>query len=134
MKIEIQIPDQVFNEDPTYKLYFEVIQQMVNRMAVSHFKYGRCDSNAKTGSSETLFCGLQRMSMYDPRGIDQGIIWPPDAKKKPLDTGNTENLVDTANFVVIEAVYPKHPKAHFKAQTSKQSPGIFFKEEYEDTK
>ena len=105
MQIVLTIPDQVWNEDPTYSIFFEKLQEMVNRMAMSHYKYGRIDNNAKLGLIDEMKSGRKRLAMYE-------------------ETGNTENLLDAANFFVIEATYPQHPKAHFKAQTSKQSPGL----------
>lgn len=32
-----------------------------------------------------------------------------------LDTGNTEDLVDAANMLLLEFVFGKHPKKHFKS-------------------
>lgn len=126
MEIKIQIPDQVYNEDPTYAEYFTKVQAMVDRMAMSHYKYGRVDDNAKLAEVDELKNALQRISMYDPANILQAPIWP--SKAKEVSTGNTENLLDAANFLIIEAIFPKHPKAFFKAQTSAQSPGLTFKD------
>ena len=44
--------------------------------------------------------------------------------KDKLDSGNTENLIDAANGLVLERMFPDHPKAHFKCQTTAESPGI----------
>lgn len=109
MDITLRIPDQVWNEDPTYPEYFKALQAMVDRMAMSHFKYGRIDNNAKCAEVDEIASGMQRMDMYNL-------------------TGNIENLYDAANFFVIESVYPKHKKAHFKSQTSSESPGLIYKE------
>lgn len=131
MKIEIEIPDQVWNEDPTYVAYFEAVQQEVNRMAVSHYKYGRVDNNAKLSDVDEIRSGLKRLTMYSTKGLTKeqvDILWGED-KRKPLNTGNTENLLDLANFVRLEYLFPKHPKAFFRAQTSAQSPGLTFTEE-----
>lgn len=40
-----------------------------------------------------------------------------------IETGNTEWLVDAANFLMIEFMLPAHPRAHFKATDSHESPG-----------
>jgi hypothetical protein len=40
------------------------------------------------------------------------------------ETGNTEFLADVANFAMIEFMYPKHSKAHFKDTDSNESPGL----------
>jgi hypothetical protein len=118
MKIEINIPDQVWSEDPTYLQYFRLLQAMVDRMAMSHFKYGRVDNNAKLAEVDEMKSGRKRLWMYDGIG--------DEAEGKKGNTGNTENLLDAANFFIIEAIFPKHPKAKFKAQTSEQSPGLTF--------
>jgi len=39
------------------------------------------------------------------------------------DTGNTEWLMDVANFAMIEFMRPAHKRAHFKATDSSASPG-----------
>jgi hypothetical protein len=44
--------------------------------------------------------------------------------EKYKDTGNTEWLVDAANFLMFEFMYPKHRKAHFRATEGGESPGI----------
>lgn len=114
MEITIKIPDQVYKEDPTYKKYFEGLQMMVNRMAVSHFKYGRIDHNA--GKIDEMKSGRQRLWMYDGKG--------PRAGNKEGNTGNTENLLDAANFFLIEFTHPQHRKAEFRAQSASESPGL----------
>lgn len=43
--------------------------------------------------------------------------------RKYADTGNTEYLVDVANFAMIEFMLPRHPTAHFKAEDAAASPG-----------
>ncbi len=44
-------------------------------------------------------------------------------------TGNTEYLMDVANYAMIEFMRPGHPKAHFKATDSKASPGRIWRGE-----
>ena len=39
-------------------------------------------------------------------------------------TGNTENLVDAANFLMAEWKYPSHINAHFSETDPGKSPGI----------
>jgi hypothetical protein len=109
MQIILTIPDQVYSEDPAYTKYFEILQGMVNRMAVSHYKYGPIKPNATTCEVDELASARKRERMY-------------------LETGNTENLWDEANFVIIEAMFPQHEKAHFRSQTSAESPGLEFRE------
>jgi len=68
---------------------------MYDRMCVSFFKYGLVekgypDKVDAIGSLE------KRLENYK-------------------NTGNTEWLMDVANFAMIEYMRPRHPKAHFKA-------------------
>lgn len=42
---------------------------------------------------------------------------------KYLSTGNTEWLIDAANFLMMEFVVPSHKKAHFRPTDSHESPG-----------
>ncbi len=46
-----------------------------------------------------------------------------DARKKYLATGNTEWLIDAANNLMMEFMFPSVEGAHFKATESKESPG-----------
>jgi len=94
---------------------------MVNRMAVSHYKYGKIDGNAP--GVDELKSGLQRAAMYDTRYLKSKKIWK-GCTSKPLNTGNTENLLDTANFMLLEYLFPKHREAEFEAQPSSASPGL----------
>lgn len=116
MNITLNIPDQVWTEDPSYQKYFELLQQMVNRLAMSHYKYGPIEDNAVIGEVDEMLSGRKRLWMYDGIG--------PEAEGKKGNTGNVENLLDAANFFLIETMFPKHVKSHFKAQTSEQSPGL----------
>lgn len=42
---------------------------------------------------------------------------------KYLSDGNTEWLMDVANFAMIEFMHPAHPRAHYDPQDSDTSPG-----------
>jgi hypothetical protein len=42
---------------------------------------------------------------------------------KYIETGNTEFLMDAANFAMIEFMFPSHPSAHFRPTDSNESPG-----------
>jgi hypothetical protein len=103
MIFEINIPDQVIEEEPELKDYLAALQQMTNRMAFSHFKYGNMSD--KFPDSAKAADGVEmRMEMY-------------------RSTGNTENCLDAANYAVIEHLFPAHKNAHFRAQASHESPG-----------
>jgi hypothetical protein len=50
-----------------------------------------------------------------------------DAKRrirKYEQTGNTEWLMDAGNFLMFEFMYPRNSKAHFKATSHEESPGL----------
>ena len=76
---------------------------MVARMEMSWFKYGdfRDGYPHKIDAIASL---NQRLDKY-------------------AETGNTEFLVDAANFAMIEFMAPRHPKAFFKSTDSDESPG-----------
>jgi len=72
-------------------------------MGVSYHKYGTIQNNfphRRVGVDNAL----QRIDMYQ-------------------EDGNLEWLIDAANYLLIESLRPSHPKAHFEATTSEQSPG-----------
>lgn len=46
-----------------------------------------------------------------------------DRLRKYAETGNTEFLVDAANFAMIEFMLPSHPNAFFEGTDDDQSPG-----------
>lgn len=76
-----------------------------NRVEVSYYKYGPARKNYKTGNVQALPSMERCIEKYN-------------------STGNTEYLVDAANYLMFEFMYPQHPKAHFKATDSKDSAGI----------
>jgi len=43
--------------------------------------------------------------------------------RKYAETGNTEWLIDAANFAMIEFMHPRHPHAHFTGTDDDASPG-----------
>lgn len=82
----------------------DFIQKMKNRIVVSHYKYGWM-SDTYPELADAIACLEERLELF----------------KK---TGNTEYLVDVANFAMIEYMHPRHPNAHFKGTDSDQSPGL----------
>ena len=118
-EITITIPDQVWQEDENYSRYFEAVQFMVNRMAMSHYKYGPIgDRGDEMRGLDDMLSLRYRLCMYDGEG---------PRPEKPVNTGNTENLLDAANFALLEYLFPRHPKAKFRAQSSNESPGLAYK-------
>lgn len=87
----------------------DFVQKMKNRMIASFYKYGPLAKNANRKDPETRIDEIaslkERLELYE-------------------ETGNTEWLVDAANFAMIEFMYPQHPNAHFRATDSKESPGV----------
>jgi hypothetical protein len=81
----------------------DFVDKMMNRMSVSYHKYGPLADGfpAKVDAVESL---KKRLEKY-------------------AETGNTEWLVDAANFAMIEFMRPRHPAAHFQGTDSHASPG-----------
>lgn len=108
MKIEFEVNDLFLREDPDAERFLGGIQLMLNRMSVSHFKYGNMRDKYPE-SARAIDSADKRREMYD-------------------ESGNTEDCLDAANFYVIEYVRPSHTAAHFEAQSSQQSPGLVWNE------
>ena len=78
-------------------------QGMADRMAVSFAKYGAV-KDAYPHRVDAIKSLKARLERYER-------------------DGNTEWLMDVANFAMIEFMHPKHPEAHFRPTDSKESPG-----------
>lgn len=145
MEIKLQLPDSVWAADKDFSRFAEALQLMLNRMAVSHFKYGLMANSVKDGT-DCAKSGRQRLTMYDgknwsdtcdcefevqPGGYIEHQSWCVLQRKHIPQggTGNTENLLDAANFFVIEHLFPRHAKAHFFEQETRHSPGLATVEE-----
>lgn len=79
------------------------VKGMKDRMVVSFFKYG------------PIAAGF-------PHKVN-AITSLTDRLRKYAETGNTEFLMDAANFAMIEFMHPAHPNAFFEGTDSDQSPG-----------
>ena len=79
------------------------LEGMLARMAMSYFKYGNVADAypSRVNAVESLKLRLEKYA----------------------ETGNTEYLMDAANFAMIEFMHPAHPDAHFEATDSDGSPG-----------
>lgn len=86
----------------------QFVQYMKNRMVASHFKYGSVKGAAKKGI-DFLKDVERRVSLYK-------------------STGNTEWLVDAANNLMMEFMFPSVENAHFQATDSAASPGRTMKD------
>lgn len=76
-----------------------------NRVKTSFYKYGPAKKNFQTGNVQALPTMERCIEKYN-------------------STGNTEYLVDAANYLMFEFMYLQHPNAHFKSTDSKDSAGI----------
>lgn len=93
-------PEKILDRD-----YSEEFDQLCkNRIVVSHYKYGWC-SQTYPELAQAHKCIRERLDLYEK-------------------TGNTEYLVDVANFAMIEFEHPAIPGAHFSAMDSDESPGL----------
>lgn len=86
----------------------QFMEMMRTRLEVSFQKYGPASENAKLQREE----GKRMLDGLDPRIA------------KYDSTGNTEWLVDAANFCFLEWCFPSHDEAHFRATESHESPGV----------
>ncbi len=97
-----QVPESEFN--------VEFVQGMANRMVMSYFKYGLVAEAA--GKFDFIESLEKRLKLYKEGDPEKGIV-----------AGNTEWLIDAANFAMIEFTYPGHPEAHYHPTDSDESPG-----------
>lgn len=87
----------------------QFVQEMKYRMAMGFLRYGHARDNfpSRVDALETM---RLRVREYEK-------------------TGNTENLVDAANYLMCEFMYPAHPRAHFQPTDGNASPGIFSRDD-----
>jgi hypothetical protein len=81
----------------------EFVSGMKSRMIVSFYKYGKL-TEAYPHKVDAIGSLTERLRRY-------------------AETGNTEFLIDAANFAMIEFMHPRHPQAFFQPTDSDQSPG-----------
>ena len=82
----------------------QFLQGMVNRMCVGYHRYGDLEKE-KIRLHDRIKTINARLQMY-------------------LDTGNTEMLMDAANFCMIEFQDPRVANPHFTPMEHNESPGI----------
>jgi hypothetical protein len=97
--IEIKWPEGV----PTSEVCPQFLQGMADRVAMSYYKYGRM-AVAYPSRVDAIASLKKRLDRYE-------------------ETGNTEFLMDVANFAMIEFLHPRHPSAHFEPTDAAKSPG-----------
>lgn len=88
---------------PETEFSSDFMKAMLTRMAMSFFKYGPVATAFPT-KVDALATLRKFLDLYER-------------------DGNTEHLVDAANYAMIEFMHPRHPQAHFRATESKESPG-----------
>lgn len=88
---------------PTTEFSEEFATKMRNRMEVSYHKYGPV-AKAYPHKVNAMKSLQERLKKYQ-------------------ETGNTEWLIDAANFCMIEFMHPSHENAHFEAKDADASPG-----------
>lgn len=88
---------------PMSEFSHDFVKGMANRMAVSFHKYGLV-ADAVPDKVDALASAQQRVDLY-------------------RETGNTEALIDAANFLMMEFMHPSIPDAYFAATDSDGSPG-----------
>lgn len=71
----------------------EFEEKMRNRLVMGAFRYGRISDNVDNNYN----------------WVDNAILRLEEYK----ETGNTENLIDIANYMMVEFMVGKHPKKHF---------------------
>lgn len=98
MKISFKWSEQV----PKDQIDESFIQGMFNRMILGFHNYGHM--RRKHDRPDNIKNVRIRLDKY-------------------LKTGNTEWLMDAANYCMMEFAVPAHHKAHFKATESHESPG-----------
>ena len=87
--------------NPTSQYSLQFLQGMVNRMLTSYHKYGHVAIAVQNGV-DCLESSAQRVRKY-------------------RETGNTEYLMDAANYLMMEFMYPSLENAHFDPES--RSPG-----------
>ena len=79
------------------------VEGMKDRMAISYYKYGEV-AKAFPAKAGAVGCMESHIAAY-------------------AEDGNTEHLVDAANYLMIEFMHPSHPAAHFTPTDSDGSLG-----------
>lgn len=95
--------DEKFEEILKTEFSEKFTEGMKERMVVSFYKYGPL-VDAYPEKVDAIGSLMQRLRKY-------------------ADTGNTEYLMDAANFAMIEFMRPRHPNAHFEPTDDDGSPG-----------
>lgn len=88
---------------PSGQASSKFIQGMLDRVTFGFLKYGSVNNSAK----KIDFIESMRIRV-----------------KQYKQTSNTEFLIDAANFLMFEFMYPSEPGAFFQGTEAKDSPGL----------
>jgi len=100
-KIILDWPDSI----PQTQFSRDFLQGMLNRVAVGYYNYGDAKKSWQSGNGFDWIKSLRlRLAKY-------------------RSSHNTENLIDCANYAMLEFMYPNDRKAFFKATDKTGSPG-----------
>lgn len=144
-RFTLEIDDASYDFEPAmWEKLFEALQLVMNRMAVGYHKY-HVDRNLPLleCDEDTIAFIRQRLAMYgalterevcecvirNELRVRHGSTCFVAMHGAKLNTGNLENLLDVVNGCLVEFIRPAHHKAHFRAQSSAESPGLVGKEE-----
>jgi hypothetical protein len=85
-----------------HKAFVNFVQMMANRLMVGFYRYGDVKHQKDYRRYNYFLRAQKALQHYD-------------------DTGNTEFLVDAANYCWLEFCVPSHPKAFFACSDSEGS-------------
>lgn len=94
---------EIIDVSKEYSEEFDKLRR--KRVEMSFYKYGPARKNFGNGNVQAI----PTMEL---------------CVKKYQETGNREYLVDAANYLMFEFMFPQHPKAHFRATNNEESAGI----------
>jgi hypothetical protein len=91
---KLMLPEGQFSE--------EFIRKMMARIVFGFYRYGQSKQYAENSSYNIIETIKKRLQAY-------------------VETGNKEHLVDAANFIMIEYMYPQHKNVHFESVEEEDS-------------
>lgn len=96
MATEFDSQIKLMNEILSVQFSEDFIRKMKARVFVGFHRYGQSKQYAETNKYDIIETIKARLKLYQ-------------------ESGNQEHLVDAANFIMIEYMYPQHPNPHFEA-------------------
>lgn len=107
MTYSLEVSEEALQQDPDLRRYMEAVQMTVNRVMHSYFKHPYLSARFPD-NVDALGCLQARLAEYNK-------------------TGNTEMLLDCANYCLIEATLPFHPNAHFRVLNPEEAPATVWR-------